>query len=682
MSCALAARSPHVSPHKISPQQMDEDTPSTSSMGRPHESSPAQLVSSLLPIQPSPILSATVLLEASSAAQSSLLSSVPSATSTPATTTISPPKIITELSHRPNLPSTSALNGENHRNENGEGQRFIRRSIAARRSDAERAQAQAQAEGQRKSLRNKGEIVDANYVDVADFKQPRPVNPPIGLPRRAFHPPQTTSEQDKQIERLKIHMVGPKGAKNRMMSSSVHDFDEGAKRSEMERARRRLSAAIHIGPEFQAKFPELDQFVEPPQSMRDAEPDRDQLIWRDRDGQSVPVQELDDAWTAIRRHCGGIIPMDSMLHRLMLSHHSVDEMLINIEKELYEFLPASMDPLSEGERREFERHLRRTGHACAKKFRMMQDKFLKNHWLGEIVAYYYETKHRGCPTEEYNLCTCRALDPEERYHVSRVECNNCTQEFWPGRRKCKLCPPCALYFKRTHSTIHRPIRTPITLEEQGIVKKWREVEERLGVHKTLSQILAIMEDQRQREIRRSAGGQNGDEIIPKAPIPNKKRRLSSDEIARLSEKKRIITQENCPFLHPQMKSIRAGILVDFNAEETIKTVQGIQKYGTKWGTIACLVGREPHEVEQFYHKYKGKYRLDLINQPPTPPKRVDAPRSSSTSPDVQVNSRKRPSIPGDSTYYSTNSSMVLAKSPRKTRSTANTSSESITMPII
>lgn len=75
-----------------------------------------------------------------------------------------------------------------------------------------------------------------------------------------------------------------------------------------------------------------------------------------------------------------------------------------------------------------------------------------------------------------------------------------------------------------------------------------------------------------------------------------------------------------------MKSIRAGILAEFTPEETMKAVQGkqslnsiywseflgIQKYGTKWGTVACLVGREPTEVEQFYHKYKGKYRLDVV----------------------------------------------------------------------
>ncbi|CAJ0569156.1 unnamed protein product, partial [Mesorhabditis spiculigera] len=497
--------------------------------------------------------------------------------------------------------------------------------------------------------RQKGEVLD-NYVDPSEFKQPRPVNPPIGLPRQPFKPPQSTSEQDKQIERLKIHMVGPK--------------TKVAEEKAEEKVKRRLSGRINVGDEHQAIFGETS-WQQPSRERLDKEPDRDQVMWRS-DKNKLSSAELDDAWHAVRRHCGGQIGLDAMLHRLMVCHYDINEMLLYVEKELYENTP-EMEPLSEGQRDEFEKYLKKKGSAACKKFRLMQDRFLKSHWLGEIVAYYYNTKHRGCPTEEYNLCTCRSSDSKEKPVISRVECTNCTRLIWKDRSaKVRLCPVCDLYTRRTG--LDRRIVTPLTTAEKEFVLKWRDLQRAAGHEISMNAVRKEVEEERQRDVR--LRWDDNEDILGKVPSAQKKQKMKLDDIAKQSKTKTVTLNDTCPLLCPQMQKIKNAILVEFTPQENLQIVKAIREYGQKWGTVACKVGKEPQEVEQFYHKYKAKYGLETIGQPLKESGHVQlnrkVPRSLSTSPDsgiFETGSRlsggKRPASPAGSNGH--------AKQPRKSR---------------
>ncbi|KAJ1345667.1 hypothetical protein KIN20_000258 [Parelaphostrongylus tenuis] len=60
--------------------------------------------------------------------------------------------------------------------------------------------------------------------------------------------------------------------------------------------------------------------------------------------------------------------------------------------------------LNVAQQREFERVLR---DLKGKNFAAIQDKFMRQYYLGEITKYYYDSKRRSCIHERYTRCTCR-----------------------------------------------------------------------------------------------------------------------------------------------------------------------------------------------------------------------------------------------------------------------------------
>ncbi|VDM71454.1 unnamed protein product [Strongylus vulgaris] len=161
---------------------------------------------------------------------------------------------------------------------------------------------------------------------------------------------------------------------------------------------------------------------------------------------SCNEEDLDEAWSAIRSQFGGKIGLDSMLYCFMKHNYNIDEMLENIEMEQWKNLPQPFEGLNIAQQREFERVLR---DLKGKNFGSIQDKFMRQYYVGEIVNYYYLSKRKGCVHERYTRCSCRErLSNATVAKVPRYECANCSKYLWEGRnRPLKYCAVCHLYFK-------------------------------------------------------------------------------------------------------------------------------------------------------------------------------------------------------------------------------------------
>uniref|UniRef100_A0A1I7XLB9 ELM2 domain-containing protein n=1 Tax=Heterorhabditis bacteriophora TaxID=37862 RepID=A0A1I7XLB9_HETBA len=283
------------------------------------------------------------------------------------------------------------------------------------------------------------DVVD-NYVDVKDLKQPRSIVTPKGGVRNPFRYPKVDGEKEK--DRLRIHMVGPK------TRSKPDELVIGLSMTKRE------PFTVPQGPDFQADYPHYyeDSFVQPSHSSRVDIPDRDELLWVAKPG--ICDEDLEEAWEVIRSQYAGTIGIDAMLHCLMRCHYDVDEMLQRIEMEQWENLPHPFEGLNVAQQKEFGRLLRKQGsqgkHKEGEKiFRLMQEKFLRTYYLGEISKYYYDTKRRGCFHEQYNRCECREkLTSSVLPLVPRYECANCTTYLREGKSgPQKFCAVCELYYK-------------------------------------------------------------------------------------------------------------------------------------------------------------------------------------------------------------------------------------------
>ncbi|KIH66702.1 hypothetical protein ANCDUO_02969 [Ancylostoma duodenale] len=250
-----------------------------------------------------------------------------------------------------------------------------------------------------------------NYVDSKRLKQPRIVQPPKGGVRIPNVMPRNKGAKEK--DKLSIDMVGP-----RTRSNLVEPI------SPLGSTRRRhvhIELTAKIGPDHQASFEPFyaSDFVEPCMSKAIEEPDREEpvsshanfvfycifvykqsqtcsasKIWHLEPSGSAGYsnEELDEAWSAIRSQYGGKIGLDSMLHCFMKHNYNVDALLENIEMEQWKNLPQPFEELNVAQQREFERVLR---DLKGKNFASIQDKFMRQYYLGEIVNYYYHSKRKG-----------------------------------------------------------------------------------------------------------------------------------------------------------------------------------------------------------------------------------------------------------------------------------------------
>ncbi|VDO96676.1 unnamed protein product [Heligmosomoides polygyrus] len=279
-----------------------------------------------------------------------------------------------------------------------------------------------------------------NYVDSKRFKQPRIVQPPKGAVRIPNVMPKNKGAKEK--DKLSIDMVGP-----RTRSSLVELISPlGGTR----RKHTHVELTAKIGPEHQASFEPFyaSDFIAPSMSSVDDEPDREEPMWHLEPSGSATYsnEELDEAWSAIRCQYGGRIGLDSMLHCLMKHNYSVDSMLEHIETEQWKNLSQPFEELNIAQQREFERVLR---DLKGKNFAAIQDKFMRQYYLGEITQYYYQSKRRACVHERYTRCLCRdRLTSCTVAKVQRYECANCTKYLWEGKyRPAKFCAVCQLYYK-------------------------------------------------------------------------------------------------------------------------------------------------------------------------------------------------------------------------------------------
>lgn len=521
-------------------------------------------------------------------------------------------------------------------------------------------------DGSRKSritrLRDDPADIVNNYVDSSDIKQVCPrVVPPIGAYRRPFHMPKMDLEKEK--DKLKINMVGPK---TKTIVDSVDDL-----------LKKKRAYQILVGDEYQAKFEDfyLEDY-QGPRSSREEIEDRDQEMWfDDRVKLKDKERELDDCWTAVRRQFGGKIGIDSMLRRLMLCNYDIDDMLINIEKEFFEHLPQPFEELNEAQQAEFERLLRKNGgtggHPNGKVFRHFQEKFMKSYYLGEIVNYYYDTKHKGCLHQLYHRCECRDKWINELHPwVPRYECVNCTRYLIgneKSHRSFSLCAICEIYHTRNRR--HRVPAAKLTEPDEKIALAWLELERlKAGQPVTRNEVLQYIEDQRREKLNVRAAM----EEVPTQYIRNKPIKLSPAELYQQTKKFKVRADPKCSIIHPWGKKLRQYTMADFSKEDRCAIIRAIEKHQNRWHLVAEEAGKSEAEVKAFYRIFNENYRLDRIANPPRKDMwfiqpsafTISAENSNSPTPEPPTR-RKRPG--SDDPSYTERREIPPPKTTRRTR---------------
>ncbi|EYB87391.1 hypothetical protein Y032_0264g635 [Ancylostoma ceylanicum] len=502
-----------------------------------------------------------------------------------------------------------------------------------------------------------------NYVDSKRLKQPRIVQPPKGGVRIPNVMPRNKGAKEK--DKLSIDMVGP-----RTRSNLVEPI------SPLGSTRRRhvhIELTAKIGPDHQASFEPFyaSDFVEPCMSKANEEPDREEQIWHVEPSGSAGYsnEELDEAWTAIRSQYGGKIGLDSMLHCFMKHNYNIDALLENIEMEQWKNLPQPFEELNVAQQREFERVLR---DLKGKNFASIQDKFMRQYYLGEIVNYYYHSKRKGCVHDRYTRCTCRErLTSATGAKVPRYECANCSKYLWEGKhRPPKYCAVCHLYFKRNGT--HRNVVGKLFEPDEVIVKRWVELEKDNKRIMTSEEVLEWLEAE-----RREAVLLNPDfDEIPTHPA---KKKLKNEQIVELTQKFKTTTNPRCALQTDYGNVVSRVTLEGFKNDEILRIVRAFKKVGKKFAEISNIVGnRTPQEISIFYRRYRLQYHLDKLfdnsRKALLPPvissssSRTTHPENGSSSPTPEPLCRRKragsdPSYPeGD---------VVPPKSTRVTRQSAH-----------
>uniref|UniRef100_A0A7I4YMG8 ELM2 domain-containing protein n=1 Tax=Haemonchus contortus TaxID=6289 RepID=A0A7I4YMG8_HAECO len=437
-----------------------------------------------------------------------------------------------------------------------------------------------------------------NYVDCKQLKQPRIVQPPKGAKRIPNVMPRNKGAKEK--DKLSIDMVGP-----RTRSSLVELISPlgGARKKNIH-----VEYTAKIGPEYQATFEPFyaEEFVAPSVSSIDEEPDREEPMWHLEPSGSTSYtdEELDDAWSAIRCQYGGKIGLDSMLYCLMKHNYNVDAMLANIEMEQWKNLAQPFEELNIAQQKEFERVLR---DLKGKNFGAMQDKFMRQYYLGEITKYYYQSKRRACVHERYTRCTCRErLTSATISQVPRYECANCSKYLWEGKHRMppKYCAICQLFYKR--NGCHRNVVGKLFETDEKIVRRWVELEKDNKRTVTSTEVLEWLETE-----RREAVLLNPDfDEIPTHPA---KKKLKNEQIMELTQKFKPTTSSRCALQSDYGNVVSRVALEGFTDDEILKIIRAFRTVGKKFGEVSSIIGtRTPQEISIFYRRYKLHYHLDAL----------------------------------------------------------------------
>ncbi|KAK6752925.1 hypothetical protein RB195_003991 [Necator americanus] len=437
-----------------------------------------------------------------------------------------------------------------------------------------------------------------NYVDSKRLKQPRIVQPPKGGVRKPNVMPKNKGAKEK--DKLSIDMVGPRTRSN-LVEPIVSPLGSTRRRHV------HIELTAKIGPDHQASFDPFyaSDFVEPCRSKVDEEPDREEAMWHLEPSGSAAYsnEELDEAWSAIRSQYGGKIGLDSMLYCFMKQNYNVDALLENIETEQWKNLPQPFEELNIAQQREFERVLR---DIKGKNFASIQDKFMRQYYVGEIVDYYYNSKRKGCVHDRYTRCTCRdRLTSATVAKVPRYECANCSKYLWEGKhRPPKYCAVCRLYFKRNGA--HRNVVGKLFEPDEKIVKRWIELEKDNKRAMSSEEVLEWLEAE-----RREAVLLNPDfDEIPTHPA---KKKLKSEQIVELTQKFKTTTNPRCALQTDYGSVVGRVALEGFKNDEILKIVRAFKKVGKKFAEISSMVGnRTPQEISIFYRRYKLQYHLDTL----------------------------------------------------------------------
>ncbi|CAI4222131.1 unnamed protein product [Auanema sp. JU1783] len=559
---------------------------------------------------------------------------------------------VSNLSHSRSLtppPILEAMYDGQHPSSSGESQRAERRSL---RRSAHNISHNGNIEGERRNrvTRNRDDPTEMvnNYVDSSDLKEPRQVNPPRGSQRIPFVLPKSDIEKEK--DRLKIHMVGPN-------KREVKEPDENRSRP------KRRYSEILVGDSYQATvnlYSPIDWSRAPEEDA-----DRDVLIWKDSTTLNGVDRELDDAWCVIRRQFKGKIPLDSVLYRLMKCDYNIEEMLRTIELEQFENLPQPFEDFNTIQQREFERHLRKQGNPLGKHregekiFRLFQEKFLKTYYLGEILAYYYETKKKGCFHELYNRCLCREKLLEDAKCVHRFECSNCTKYIWGDVKRVpeSFCDLCMHFFSRYR--YHREPAAQLIEPEYKIAQKWFDLEKETKRHYSIYEVQQIIEEERMASITQFP---NADEI-PNQFLKGRHVKLPKEQLCSFTKKFETKTDEKCSLLRPWGKCLTKFSLKQYTPDEAFSFVKAFNKFGNKPDQVAQELRVSLVEATTFYKRFSAKFHLEKPNtdhsksgkkhaEPRHSPEERDVSYSPSPAPSTR-HASKTP-LSSSTTNYSSN----------------------------
>ncbi|CAI5448810.1 unnamed protein product [Caenorhabditis angaria] len=477
-------------------------------------------------------------------------------------------------------PSTSALD------ENQQQQQPVKKRRASRKA-AVIEEASRKSNRINKTLEKNAEVID-NYTGQKDLGKPRGNQFPVGLKRQSYDFP---SKILKENGRLRIDMNGPSTRSNPAEEACYTPL------------RNRARGSVH-GPEYQASLPSFS-----PKEEFEEDNCREEAIWvnpqSNEQQKRISDEELNLIYITIQKQYGETMPLDAILHRLMECDYNLDEMLATIEKER-ERLPQPFLKLSNVQQAEFERQLRKlrtasnsTNRTIPRSHRNMQERFMRSHYLGEIINYYYTTKKKCCSQKQFNRCKCRENMTSVEKLVERVECSNCTKIARPNAEKLGLlCLLCKLYYERNQK--HRDSHEMFNDEEEKLLKKWNEMETELGQIITLEDVRNKLEEERVADI--STRQLTSEEISALGPY----RKRDRSHVAKLFSTFESTYNQFCDPSAEPTSNIR---LKDYSDDEKFEFIQAFEKFGKDYEKVANALKCSELEVATFYFRFQRDLNL-------------------------------------------------------------------------
>ncbi|CAD6198112.1 unnamed protein product [Caenorhabditis auriculariae] len=365
---------------------------------------------------------------------------------------------------------------------------------------------------------------------------------------------------------------------------------------------------INIGKDHQVDLPPVME-----RSSAEETEDKEELIFSDPDGRLST--SIDDAWNVIRRQFDNRIPFDAVLHRLMSCDFDINAMLQTIELEL-DNLPQPFERLNVAQQEEFERAIRKTKvpkmvsskTVEKQRFAEIQEQFMRSHYIGEIVEYYYTTKKHCCINERYARCLCRErFTSDVPPKVTRVECFNCTKTVWHGgKREKKICLICDLYHRRTGH--HRICSGGFTEKEIEILDLWAKLQNDFQTFLSLKEVTEYMENERLEELRSRPLTQEETSMLPTKWATEKQ------DLVQLTKKFEPRALPGCTLAAPENYEMLAFRVKHYSEAEKLLFMKYFELLGNDFETVAEKMHRSVTEVSVFYVRFKRLLGLPEVVQ--------------------------------------------------------------------